>query len=213
LPLPPADLTAEHLWNHSDGELFWWLSHGIDAPRGGLAMPGFADSLSEDDRWALIDYMRAHNAGAAAAGGQWAHLVPAPDFSAQCRDGRKIALAGLQGDVVRIVAGDGAGAARAAETSAPDFITVELERDTHAAPAEACTTSDPRPWAAYAIVSGADPNRLAGTQFLVDGQGWLRAHWRPGDPTDWTDSKALLAEVARIRAEPIAAQPERGQRP
>jgi putative copper export protein/mono/diheme cytochrome c family protein len=214
LPLPPADLTAEHLLNHSDGELFWWLSHGIDAPRGGLAMPGFADGLSEDDRWALVDYVRAHNAGAAiAAGGQWAHLVAAPDLSVQCSDGREIALTGLQGKVVRIIAGDGAGAARAAETSAPDLITVELERGTPAATAAACATSDPEAWAAYAIVSGVDQDGLAGTQFLIDGQGWLRARWRPGDPTDWTDSKALLAEVTRLRAEPVAARPERGQRP
>ena len=30
LPWPPADLTAEHFWAHSDGELFWYLSHGFD---------------------------------------------------------------------------------------------------------------------------------------------------------------------------------------
>jgi len=59
LPVPPADLTAEHLWAHEDGELFWWLSHGITAPGGGVAMPGFADTLTEDQRWALIDWVRA----------------------------------------------------------------------------------------------------------------------------------------------------------
>jgi mono/diheme cytochrome c family protein len=32
LPVPPADLTASHLWMHSDGELFWWLSHGMEGP-------------------------------------------------------------------------------------------------------------------------------------------------------------------------------------
>jgi hypothetical protein len=34
LPVPPADLTAPHLWEHPDGELFWWLSHGMEAPEG-----------------------------------------------------------------------------------------------------------------------------------------------------------------------------------
>ena len=29
---PPADLTAEHLWAHSDGDLFWYISHGIEMP-------------------------------------------------------------------------------------------------------------------------------------------------------------------------------------
>ena len=30
----PADLTAQHLWDHSDGEMFWWLTRGMDAPDG-----------------------------------------------------------------------------------------------------------------------------------------------------------------------------------
>ena len=30
LPWPPADLTAEHFWAHSDGELFWYFSHGFE---------------------------------------------------------------------------------------------------------------------------------------------------------------------------------------
>ncbi len=65
LAIPPADLTAAHLWMHGDGELFWWLTHGIEAPEGGLAMPAFGGILSDDDRWQLIDYIRAHNAGVA----------------------------------------------------------------------------------------------------------------------------------------------------
>ena len=33
---PPADLTGERIYRHRDGDLFWWVSHGI-----GNAMPGF----------------------------------------------------------------------------------------------------------------------------------------------------------------------------
>ncbi len=61
LPIPPADLTEPHLWEHLDGELFWWLTAGMRAPDGSLAMPGFAAALSEADRWAVIDYIRARN--------------------------------------------------------------------------------------------------------------------------------------------------------
>ncbi len=61
LPIPPADLTAPHLWAHTDGELFGWIAHGMANPRGGLAMPGFSDHLSDDDIWALIDFIRARN--------------------------------------------------------------------------------------------------------------------------------------------------------
>jgi putative copper export protein/mono/diheme cytochrome c family protein len=206
LPIPPADLTAEHLWNHSDGELFWWLSHGIDSPRGGLAMPGFADSLSEDERWALIDYVRARNAGTAmAAGGQWTHPVPAPDVSARCGHGRTVVMADLRGQVVRIVAADPQREASLPPPSDPDVITIELQRAQRADhPAGSCVTSDAAAWAAYAVVSGVDPNTLAGTHLLVDSQGWLRARWRPGDSVD---SKTL---VAQIRANPIAASVDRG---
>ena len=65
LHIKPSDLTQPHVFDHTDGEMFWWLTHGIDDPEGGLAMPGFANALSAEDRWALIDYVRAHNAGVA----------------------------------------------------------------------------------------------------------------------------------------------------
>ena len=61
LKVPPADLMAPHLWNHSDGELFWWLSHGMDGPDRNQVMPGFAPPLAADDIWALIDFVRARN--------------------------------------------------------------------------------------------------------------------------------------------------------
>ena len=65
LHIKPADLTQPHLQAHTDGDLFWFVTHGIDDPEGGLAMPGFAGALSADDRWTLVAYVRAHNAGVA----------------------------------------------------------------------------------------------------------------------------------------------------
>jgi len=212
LPIPPADLTAHHLWAHSDGELFWWLSHGMEGPRGDLVMPGFADTLSENDRWALIDYVRAHNAGTAmAAAGQWPHPVPAPDFSAHCSNGRTVAMAGLGDKFARIMARDRQDATSAVAPSAPDVITITLERDSGADPtAESCVAADAAAWAAYAIVSGVEPDALAGTQFLVDLKGWLRARWRPGDPAGWTDLRGLQAAIENIRMHPIAANASPG---
>ncbi len=61
LAIPPADLTAEHVWDHADGELFWWLTAGMPGPNGRPVMPGFGETLSEGDRWALIDAIRAAN--------------------------------------------------------------------------------------------------------------------------------------------------------
>jgi copper transport protein len=49
-----ADLTADHMEAHSDGDLFWWIGKGIR----GTAMPGFEDSLGAEDRWLLVNYIR-----------------------------------------------------------------------------------------------------------------------------------------------------------
>ena len=58
-----ADLMASHLWDHTDGELFGWIADGIAEPEGRAAMPGFAGVLDETEIWALIDFVRARNAG------------------------------------------------------------------------------------------------------------------------------------------------------
>ena len=54
LPRPPADLTAPHTAQHTAGDMFWWLTHGI--PAGG--MPAFDTVLSEDERWYLFNFIR-----------------------------------------------------------------------------------------------------------------------------------------------------------
>jgi mono/diheme cytochrome c family protein len=59
--IPPADLTAPHLWDHSEGELYWWISHGMPGPDGAPVMPGFAATLTPMARWELIDFLHANN--------------------------------------------------------------------------------------------------------------------------------------------------------
>jgi mono/diheme cytochrome c family protein len=50
----PADLTASHVDDHMDGDLFWWLREGIP----GTAMPSFKATLSDSQRWELIRFIR-----------------------------------------------------------------------------------------------------------------------------------------------------------
>jgi len=57
----PADLTAPHTNYHTAGDIFWWLTHGV-----GTVMPAFGAQLQEDDRWDLINSLRALSAGEAA---------------------------------------------------------------------------------------------------------------------------------------------------
>ena len=56
---PPATLQGGHLLTHTDGDLYYWLSHGIP----GTAMPAFSGSLSDEDIWATIRYVRTLNEG------------------------------------------------------------------------------------------------------------------------------------------------------
>ena len=51
---PAADLTADHVDDHTDGDIFWWLTYGM----AGTAMPGFEGTLSDSERWQLIRFVR-----------------------------------------------------------------------------------------------------------------------------------------------------------
>lgn len=203
LAVPPADLTAAHLWDHSDGELFWWLSHGMDSPEGGQSMPGFASRLTEDERWALIDAVRANNAGISLGGGRtWPRPTPAPRFEADCPGGTTFDLTDRKGLAARIIiAGDEQPPALPPE---PGLVTIILGAETAGEGQNFCAGSDPAILAAYALVAGLPPGAAAGTQFLVDPNGWLRALWRPGDPPGWTDPAALQPEIAGICRAPLA---------
>lgn len=56
----PTDLLTEpHTAKHTVGNIYHWLSHGIP----GTAMPGFAATLSEEDRWDMVNYLHALSRG------------------------------------------------------------------------------------------------------------------------------------------------------
>ena len=190
LTVPPADLTADHLWMHNDGDLIWWLSHGIDDADGHTVMPGFAAALPEESRWALIDYIRAHNAGTKAdATGAWSPPIQAPAFQAAC-GGRVV---DLHGRIVRLIIG-----ADAPGPPNPDVLTILATPS-----AGPCTTNDATVPLAYAIVTGVPAGAIAGSEFLIDGDGWLRAVQRPGDAARWSDPAALASVIHDIAAHPI----------
>ncbi|MBX7110278.1 MAG: copper resistance protein CopC [Dehalococcoidia bacterium] len=50
---PPADLST-HVPLHTDGTVFYFISSGFP----GTAMPAFAGTLSEQQRWDLVNYLR-----------------------------------------------------------------------------------------------------------------------------------------------------------
>jgi cytochrome c553 len=207
LPIHPADLTAQHLRVPSDGEMFWHLTHGFDAPEGGVAMPGFEGIV---DRGAPGPgrLSARHNAGdSMPTTGVWSHSVPAPRFDATCADGHAVDPDDLPARVLRIIAVSGDEAAAQVPPAEAGITTILLARKhTAASDPAVCVASEPETWTAFAIPSGVPDDALAGEQVLVDRSLWLRARWQPGNPGGWINPKALAAVVAGIEARPPRAE-------
>ena len=55
LPAPPANFRV-HVPFHPDGVLFTWISDGIR----GTGMPAWSGELSEQERWDLVNFLRAN---------------------------------------------------------------------------------------------------------------------------------------------------------
>ncbi|WP_158932821.1 CopD family protein [Acidisphaera sp. S103] len=207
LHIQPADLTQPHIWMHSDGEMFWWLSHGIEDPEGGLAMPGFAGTLSPDDLWALIDYVRAHES-ALAMQQRSTFDVPlrAPSFPIACAGLTATRMADLRGRDVHVVTG-GVVSEDIPPASGVTAVTLNLRDGVAPAPGS-CVAATAAAWPAYAILTDLPPDKLAGAEYLVDPNGWLRAVHRPGAADGWQTREKLFAAIRAIDAKPI--QPPSG---
>jgi putative copper export protein/mono/diheme cytochrome c family protein len=196
-----ADLTAPHIWGHLDGELFWWLTNGVQNGEGSALMPAFGSVLTENDRWALIDFIRARNVGRQnAETGHWSPPVAAPSTPLSCADADADAdaIADLTGRVLVVAAagesGPGAGGVSGA-------VTIRLARGATEPPkAGECVTASADGWEAWRAVSGIAPDRFAGYRAIVDGRGWLRAWLPPGSGLE-----QVAAAVRDARDHPIAA--------
>jgi hypothetical protein len=174
-------------------------------------MPAFGRQLSSGDRWALIDFLKANNAGTAMRrSGRWDHPVPLPQLDATCADGTAIDLDDLRGRMVRV-------AAVAPDAPPPPLVrnlgvtTILLARDRAIKPpAGTCIAAEPASWGAFALLLGVPPDNLAGTQALADANGWLRLRWRPGDAGDWNAPASFAAVLHDVRTHPIAVSAEGG---
>jgi mono/diheme cytochrome c family protein len=197
-----ADLTAPHVWGHLDGELFWWVTNGVQDAEGAALMPGFGSVLSGDDRWALIDFIRARNVGQQEkAAGHWSPPVPAPSTPLSCADGDADTLADLVARELLVVVEDDSAAPSTAVANVPAVVTIRLGRGAEREPEPGeCVVASQDAWEAWRILAGVAPDRFAGYRAIVDGQGWLRAWMPPGASSD-----QVLAAERDARDHPIAA--------
>jgi mono/diheme cytochrome c family protein len=53
---PPADLRVHMAAGHTDGQLFYWISYGFP----NTAMPAWQNTLAENERWDVINYIRTY---------------------------------------------------------------------------------------------------------------------------------------------------------
>lgn len=199
-----ADLTAPHIWGHLDGELFWWVSNGINGPEGAALMPGFGPVLSAADLWALIDFIHARNVGwQVAATGRWSPAIPAPSTPLGCDGSNAEEVSDLANRVLIVVAdGDSEVGvpAKSGDASSPGTITLRLSRNDMVLPADGeCVAADAEAWEAWRVLAGVGPEQFAFYRAIVDGQGWLRAWLPPG-----SGAEQELIAVRDAREHPIA---------
>jgi len=216
LPRPPADLRAPHTAQHTAGDLFWWITAGIPAAR----MPAFGAALDEDQRWHLINFVRAL-AGGQAAGrigpGLAAPELVAPDFTFAVGPTPPRALRDDRGRrlVLLVLYTLPASRHRLAELAASYASFVQRQTEIIAVPRDADPDAirrlgdDPR--VLFPLVTDGAREIIAAydlfvplphAELLIDRAGYLRARWTPPPAAD-----ELLAAVDRLNAEPMTAPP------
>jgi putative copper resistance protein D len=219
LAVRPADLT-EHLFHHREGDLFWWLQHGI----AGSPMPGFGGRIAARGLWNLLNFLHAQ-ADAEGARTMSAQVDPwrpvlAPEFSFQVgsrpqesleqQRGRKavlIVLYTLPGSAPRLHAISAA--EHSLEQAGVRVIAVPL-RDAAAPPlppgVDTSLLADPYPplASAYALFrrsAAGVPPVPDHMEFLIDRQGYLRARWVPGQGPGWDRMPELLRQAEILERE------------
>jgi putative copper resistance protein D len=219
LPRPPADLRAPHTAQHTAGDLFWWIGHGIP----GSGMPGFGSRLGEEQRWELINYLRALSAAYAARemgptverDRRW---LVAPDFAFAVGPTPPRALKDYRGRTVLVVfyalPGSRARMSQLAEREGTlallgvEVIAVPIDGDP-----DAIRRLGPDPRIMFPVVTEGAETIVAAyrlfavaphVELLVDRQGYIRAITRSSGEA--ADFDALAAQIRRLNEEKITVE-------
>ena len=219
----PANLTARHATDHTAGDLYWWLSYGIKE----TAMPGYQNSLTEEERWDLINFVRALSSGRRAR--SLASIVEteaslvAPDFSYETNReaktlkdhrGSKIVLLiffTLPQSQERLKQLDDA----QTQLTAAGVEIILVSSDGEEANMKIGTVSQVvtegrrEIFETYSLFgtsfaydpSPSDASRPHHTEFLIDKQGYIRARWIAREGAGWSKIENLLQQVETLRNE------------
>ncbi|HMH53388.1 MAG TPA: CopD family protein [Candidatus Acidoferrum sp.] len=216
LPRPPADLRAPHTIQHTAGDIFWWITAGIPAAR----MPAFGGVLNDDQRWHLINFVRALGSGAAAqrlGPGLVAPELVAPDFTFAVGPTPPRTLKDYRGRriVALVLYALPASRPRLAELAQHYEDLARRGVEVIAVPRDASSDAIRRlgdePRVLFPIVTDGAREIIAAydlfvslphAELLIDRAGYLRARWTTPPAAD-----ELLAAVDRLNAEPMTAPP------
>jgi putative copper resistance protein D len=203
----PADLAAAHIYAHTDGDLFWWISHGIEG-----AMPAFGDAIDETGRWNLIDFIRANADGLQLQNAQSRISsvgYPVPIFSTVCGE-TDLTIDGLRGKTIHVVFAPGQSPESLQRLEQRDLAlsvkTIVATSDASAAAsADTCTTDDPSLLPAMAIYRGSEPGNNGRSEWLVDPAGLLRAIWSAeADAGGWDDDARFHEAIHQLQTQAAA---------
>jgi putative copper resistance protein D len=234
----PADLTAKHSADHTAGDLFWWLSHGMKVDGAPGPMPGFAASLDEEERWDMINFLRALSSAERAR--QMSTLVEpdpwlvAPDFVYRTAQEESRSLKDHRGNeiVMLVLCSEPKSGSRLAELErvSGEFlnrkvkvlaIPREIEQvETLNTPFKSISfviDGSQEAFDVYALLRRSlseqgtlpDPPVPPHMEFLIDRQGYVRARWIPRDGPGWDKIENLMREIDRLNQEkPSAPAPD-----
>jgi putative copper export protein/mono/diheme cytochrome c family protein len=187
----PTDLTARHLLDYSDGDLFWFAGHAVQ--------------MVADDQWDLVDYLRAHNTGEfvrIANRSVQPHRIPS--FTVNCADGRNLRSNDLRAAVWRLETS----LDTEADSILPDvsgrLTTIMLPEAGGPVTNDTGCVAQQETREAFAILLGITPQALSGTEFLVDPNGWLRWQWnRAEHGGGWPTPERLSARILALADHPL----------
>ena len=218
LPIRPADLTEPHLFAHSPGDLFWWVSHGMDEG----VMPGFAGALDPNQRWNVINFIRARAAGVLAKGiapeSTTAAAPEVPDFAVEAGGVQQTLREALErGPVLLVLFAPPAPVERLQQLAAVQPLLdsaglLVVAVGLGASPDETPEGNRTPPF--VVLVSSEVSSALAlfraaedggETELLLDRAGKIRARWTNNMPGGVAPPGKLVADAERVARMSITA--------
>ncbi len=219
LAVRPANLIEPHLFAHKPGEVFWWISHGSD---NGV-MPGFAGKLSPDQRWDLINFVKARAAGVLSQqiGSQitTATAFPFPDF-AFAQDDSQSTLSELlkKGPVLVAIFATPIPRARLEQlaklqprlaAAGLHLVAVDLGPRTNRATPVVNVSQD----VTATLALFRSPKDGGETELMLDRGGNVRARWTASGVAGLASANTLLSDASRVARIPVAAANHAGHAP